>query len=456
MFEEILFKKIEVWVLLLILVAGSIVMVFFGWGVRHYQLGNEKLGMLGEMAYEIASIPTNARIFLTKTLSGRADLAVEEQRFDGQSGFEFNYEPGTRPDLGYMLVNRFDGDLQMSVSELVDLNKQQTVHQWRFDVNPLWEKSDFHSKIKNMPIDEPTDRFRNGHSYLFNDGTIIAKDVSPLVLADLCSNLTMVLDDDLYHHSIEMDHENNLWVAKYIEPKTTNLGSEKFREDVIVKITPEGTILFQKSIISLLIDHGLGYLLYGLAETNDDPTHLNDVQPVLEDGPYWKTGDVFISLRHLSMLLLYRPSTDQLIWHKSGPWVHQHDVNILDDHRISVFNNNAKLFGVDDQFVDGSNNEMIFDFSTGEVSSPYKTAFESLDIRTKWEGRGEIQKSGELFVEETENGRLLQFNQQGELTWSLVNRGSDNQVYYVNWSRPISRELGDRVSKLAKEQNCDK
>ena len=431
-------------------------MVMFGWSVRHYQLGNEKLGKIGEIAYEIASIPTNTQIFFKKHILGHSDVEAKEQRFEGQSGFQFNYEPGTRPDLGYLLVNRVDGDLQMSVSELVDLNSQKTVHQWRFDVTSLWEKTDLQSNIRDIHVDIPTDRFRNSHSYLLDNGSILSYAMSPLIKADLCSNLALILDDDLYHHSIQRDHENNLWVVKYLEPKTTDLGSDKFKEDVILKISPEGSILFQKSIIRLFIENGLGYLLYGLAEASDDPTHLNDVEPVLEDGPYWKTGDVFISLRHQSMVMLYRPSTDQLLWYKAGPWLHQHDVNILDDHRISVFNNNAKIVRPRKEFVDVSNNEMIYDFNTGRVTSPYKKAFESLEIRTTVEGRGEIFKSGELFVEETDNGRLLQFNKSGELTWVLVNRASNNKVYIFNWSRPISRELGDKVSKLAKAQNCSK
>ena len=44
------------------------------------------------------------------------------------------------------------------------------------------------------------------------------------------------------------------------------------------------------------------------------------------------------------MVILYRPSTNQIIWKGTGPFFDQHDVNILDDHRISVFNNNVKLF----------------------------------------------------------------------------------------------------------------
>ena len=73
-----------------------------------------------------------------------------------------------------------------------------------------------------------------------------------------------------------------------------------------------------------------------------DPLHLNDIQPVMTDGPYWKRGDVFFSIRYKSMIILYRPSTNKIIWKGVGHSAGQHDVDILDDHRISIFNNNEK------------------------------------------------------------------------------------------------------------------
>ena len=72
---------------------------------------------------------------------------------------------------------------------------------------------------------------------------------------------------------------------------------------------------------------------------NHDPIHLNDIEPVLADGPYWKKGDLFLSLRNVSAVMLYRPSTDEIVWIKRGPWIAQHDVDILDDHRIGIYDN---------------------------------------------------------------------------------------------------------------------
>ena len=52
-----------------------------------------------------------------------------------------------------------------------------------------------------------------------------------------------------------------------------------------------------------------------------DPIHLNDIQPVNFNGDYWEKGDVFLSLRNQSMIVLYRPSTNQIVWKTQGPFI---------------------------------------------------------------------------------------------------------------------------------------
>ena len=69
------------------------------------------------------------------------------------------------------------------------------------------------------------------------------------------------------------------------------------------------------TVPQIFIDNGLEYLLF--AHGNDyekDPIHLNDIQPINVDGEFWSKGDVFLSIRNQSMVLLYRPSTNKIIW----------------------------------------------------------------------------------------------------------------------------------------------
>ena len=60
---------------------------------------------------------------------------------------------------------------------------------------------------------------------------------------------------------------------------------------------------------------------------------------------------------------------------EGGPFTHQHDVNIIDNHRISIFNNNSKSF-FDGYSVDGVNEVLIYDFDTDEISSYMQESLE--------------------------------------------------------------------------------
>ena len=156
------------------------------------------------------------------------------------------------------------------------------------------------------------------------------------------------------------------------------------------------------------------------------------------------------------MVLLYRPSTNEVIWKGTGLFFHQHDVNILNSHRISIFNNNSKDF-VDGDVVDGHNEVIIYDFKTNEYSSYFEDSLIENDIRTTTQGRGQIHSNGNLFIEETDYGRVLFFNKDGSLRWTHVNRADDGNVYLVGWSRILytAEEIETVSNFLTNKETCN-
>ena len=114
---------------------------------------------------------------------------------------------------------------------------------------------------------------------------------------------------------------------------------------------------------------------------------------------------------------------------------HQHDVDIINEDEVSIFNNNHKYFYQDRDVVDGHNEVIIYDFKTGKYSSYLSESLIENDVRTITEGRSEILPSGELFIEESNYGRTLLFNSDGSLQWTHVNRADDDKAYRINWSR---------------------
>ena len=200
-------------------------------------------------------------------------------------------------------------------------------------------------------------------------------------------------------------------------------------EDCVRQILNDGEILFDKSVPEIFLKNDMEYLLFadGYRGFTKDPTRLNDIEPVNFNSDYLKKGDVFLSLRHQSMVLLYRPSTNKIIWKGTGKFYHQHDVNILDSHIISIFNNNSKDFFSGDT-VDGVNEVLIYNFKTNKYSTYLKDSFVKYDIKTTTQGTSRILPNEDLLAEETDYVRTLYFNKDGSLRWYHLNKSDNNNI----------------------------
>lgn len=436
-----MFKKIEIWVLYLTILLSILFAVGFGVLVRQELVGSIKAGWVSKTALTLAEIPVNFK----KTLKGSVLDLIVEDRFPNLDGF--NGTPNA--EEVYLLLSRYDGDLQEGVLELVDLRNFKILHTWNPDIDAFNDLVEQVDEFKYLNRDGNNKRSMLMHPYLTNRGELLFGWEKPLRKIDACSNLVFQNTHDAFHHSIEIDIDGNIWVPSHIYPQSISnekVGSDiiadgGFYDDAIVKLSPDGEILFEKSVSQIFIDNGLEYLLFSVGDQlfTFDPIHLNDIQPVNFDGEFWKKGDVFLSLRHQSMVLLYRPSTNEIIWKGTGTFFHQHDVDILDNHRISIFNNNSKDF-VDGDVVDGHNEIIIYDFKTNEYSSYLKDSLIEHDVRTITQGRGEILPNGDLFIEESNYARTLFFNEDGSLKWTHVNRADDRNLYLPGWSRILYTE----------------
>jgi len=166
-----------------------------------------------------------------------------------------------------------------------------------------------------------------------------------------------------------------------------------------------------------------------------------------------------LSLRNLSMILLYRPSEEKVIWYRRGPWLHQHDVDVISNHEISVFDNNLGLDTARSSldFMLGSsaaiNQLLVYDFREAAVTAPWRAGFENLSIKGTIGGLSTVIGS-EIVVEETAYGRLAQFDKDGSVAWVFFNQDEDGVIYALHWSRVISRGLGDRVRRALETSNC--
>ena len=375
-----------------------------------------------------------------------------EQRFPGRSGLDFAAPPprstpgGGQQDrkngkAGYLVVAHHVPEVHVVAEpadsrvvgnsvEIIDLNRRQIVHDWKQTPGGLR-------------------RF-----FVLPDGSLLAGVAGRVFRMDACSNV--LWDKRLgTHHSFERDADGNFWSPWRVIPHTVPHANPEFEEHGLIRFSPAGEVLSRISLWPALVRAGHSHLVYGdQARLHGNPWHFNDAEPVLEDGPFWRRGDLFVSLRNSSIVLLYRPTTDEVIWQQAGPWLHQHDVDVLSDSEISVFSNNTFVDQDDNPRVLGANEVYVHDFATGETRSPWREAMRRHDVRTEFEGGAAVFGDGGVVLEEARYGRVLMLSPAGERVWSYVNRASDGTVHRILSSRWLDAEYGEEAMRSIASRDC--
>ncbi len=449
--QKIMFAKIEIWLVLLLAGAGLIATVFFGAQVLKAERF-KKAGPVAQAARSVAQLPAT----VGKVLGEDKALKIfGEDRFAGRpAGWTLPYGPPDPPLPGYVLLSRYDADIRRNAVDLVRLSDFQTVHTWLQSAATDLKDVSRASKLSDYN-NWDNEHFRQLHPVLMPNGDLITKDhYAPMFRLDACARRIWVQDAIMFHHSSEPDADGNIWAPAVTEPSGVEGVPDNFRDDTVVQVAPSGEILFRRSIVQLLIDNGMSQLMFSNDHSYPDPLHLNDVEPVLADGPYWKRGDVFLNIRNLSMVMLYRPSSDAVVWTKVGPWRSQHDVDIVDDHRISVYNNDVQDRGGKPVF-DGYSDIVTYDFATDSVTRDLVDVFEREKILTFHAGLHAVLPGGATMIEDLRDARFMIVSADGKVLADYLNRSTNGHIYQLGWSRYVEQDYGDRVLAAVTKVDCN-
>ena len=185
-----MFKKIEIWVLYLVILLGIVSAVGFGVLVRQELVGSVKAGWVSKTALTLAEIPMNVK----RILQG-GDLVVED-RFSTLDGFDGT--PNT--EESYLLLSRYDGDLKDGVVELVDLTNFEILHTWNPDIDAFNDLVEQVDEFEYLERDANNKRSLLAHPKLTSDGGLLFGWEKPLRKIDACSNLVFQNTHDRFGH----------------------------------------------------------------------------------------------------------------------------------------------------------------------------------------------------------------------------------------------------------------
>ena len=415
------------------------ILCVYSWMVYHVSTGGDKLEFLRKPLIKFASFPQRVH----DVLSSPEVTNIPESYLP----IDPNYKALNNLDYDLYGLNSFwNNTANQWEMKLINLRNDTIIHTWHYD------KKDYVKNKRQFPNCPPKQL-----ALLPSKGLVGRLTQSPnLFRMDANSNIIWHNQELEYRHSLNFDADSNVWVCandiisenKYVGGLVKNLGGEliSYLENYIVKIDIEtGEILFKKGIAQLLLDNQYDGLLYG--SEIYDPIHVNDIQPALLDTKYWQKDDLFISIRNRSIIILYRPSTNKVLQVIRGPFLNQHDIDILSDNEISIFNNNYisnKGFDTKDLYMDAdslmASEVLIYNFEDSSFTSPFKKLFIEEGIMSYGQGLADFISNGDLFVEEHNKGVHYVINKDEVLLRKVFYTDDSSYIYLPNWMR-IYEEL---------------
>lgn len=411
--------------------------LFYSWGLISMQYNLFPWTFLKPKFYEIMDFLAFNEGLEKNLLTDKIMLGHQEKKtkynFSGLQYRDKNFR-----DDGYILISRYSKIHRQVIIELLSIEQNIILFTW---IPPLKE------------IFKITPEFNTGHNtrmayraqnpLLLPQGDIVfSSGEGPLVRMGPCGEIRWAISRH-FHHSIELDSQGRLVVPIVVYPKKADTVLP-VRDDGFAIVSLDGKILEEYSVANIFISNGLKTLIYGIGIFEEDRIHLNDAQPIKAAINEAQIGDIVLSARNLSTIVLFRPSSGKLIWHKTGPWLNQHDVNQLDDGRYSVFgNDNVRNNQWTGPLVSKKESGIyLYDPITNEVSFPYKNIMKQYEIWSCTSGRASILKNGDVFIEQSDTQRLLRTSHD-KLRWEYVNGVTPETVGAIHWSRYIPKNEVD-------------
>jgi len=426
-----MFKKVEIWVVYLIIVFFIGFTILFSAIVRSSYVNGDLLTRLQPAAMFVAEIPSNfIKLF---DISNINESYIQKEEIDGEilkdsltieeNNLKLNIV--NKLNSGYILASAFNPNYKQPSIFLFDIANNKILHEWFYDRTILSD-----------------DLFRFQHPLLLENGDIVSSSgEGHLIKLTYCSELAW-RNERYFHHSIEYFDENQIVVptwyqdSKYLSTYFSN--NLSIRDDGFAYVNPKnGEILKEFSIIKILLENGYSDLVtLGISQTNNpdydyiDPIHLNDAEPILYSDDFVEKGDIMLSSRHLNFVALFRPSTNKVVFLIQDTFSMQHDLDYQGNGVFTFFGN--------DNVSHNSNESRLKDFSSIYLYDMKKDNIEiiqnlsDLGIAINSQGLHQYVNDG-LFIDTA--SQIFIVDENNEILFNLSIDLNEEKFAALHWSR---------------------
>jgi Arylsulfotransferase (ASST) len=320
----------------------------------------------------------------------------------------------------------------------------EVLHEWRLPFSAVWDES----AAVRTPQPDSLIYFRKAHLYPNGDLLVIyeAAGDTPwgygLVKIDKHSRPIWKYLAHA-HHDLDVASDGKIYVL------THEIRSTVFRfwrhletpriDDFVVVLSPDGEELQKISVVDAFIASPYARMVNQVAwYAEGDFFHTNSID-LLDPAAAQALAPgarepVLLSMRELGAIGILDLADASFDWALQGPWVGQHDPDLLPDGNMLLFDN----YG---HYGEGGISRVIeFDPLTGGIAWQYAGDAQ----RPFYSGVRSAQErlaNGNTLITESEGGRLFEVTPAGEIVWEYINpaRGGDagEFVAVVSWGQRI-------------------
>jgi len=334
------------------------------------------------------------------------------------------YDPA-RVVNGYTLYTSGEGQRAVLISMTGEI-----LHEWHLPFSAIWDET---ASVKN-PRPDSMIHYRDAYLYPNGDLLAIYEAVGDtpwgygLVKMDKNSRMIWKYLGGA-HHDLDVAPDGNIYVLTH-EIRTTII--DRWRhlkpprvDDFVVVLSPDGEVLEKVSVLDALVASPYARMLNTVAwYSKDDYVHANAIDVVDEASAMRVSGlpghQVLLSMRELGAIGLLDLDREVFSWALRGPWLGQHDPDLLPNGNMLLFDNYGHYGAGGISRVIEFNPatlEIVWSY-TGDEQRPFYSNLRSDQARLS---------NGNTLITESDGGRLLEVSRDGEIVWEYVNpvRGGD-------------------------------
>ena len=321
----------------------------------------------------------------------------------------------------------------------------ETVHEWQLPFSSVWDDS---AAVRDP---QPDDLVYVEKAQLLPDGDLLALYVAIGTSPWGMGLVRLSRDSEVVwkylqqaHHDFDVGADGRIYALTH-EIRTDPVARHEHLappriDDYVVVLSPEGKEVKKVWLLGALASSPYANLLstvpWYIAEGKGDYLHTNSIDVIEGDRaaglPFAAPGQVLLSLREIGAIVLLDLEREQIVWALRGPWLRQHDADLLPDGRMLLFDNEGG--------AGGKSRILEFDPTTLAITWSYAGDDEH-GFYSRVRSGQERLPNGNTLITESDGGRLLEVTRAGEIVWEYLNpeRGgaAGELIPIVSWGQRI-------------------